>query len=69
MYRHDATNDTWTELEKITPGNYFIPITVNGIKADHTGNINLLPTPPTTAGTYTLRCTVDSQGNVTYSWN
>lgn len=69
MYRHDATNDTWTELEKITPGNYFIPITVNGIKADHTGNINLLPTPPTTAGTYTLRCTVDAQGNVTYSWN
>lgn len=74
MVRHDATNDTWTDLpgEKITAGNYFIPITVNGVKADHTGNINLapeLPTPPTTAGTYNLKCTVDSQGNVTYYWN
>ena len=71
MMRHDAKNDTWTYLpgERITAGNYFIPITVNGVKADHMGNINLLPTPPTTAGTYNLKCTVDSQGNVTYSWN
>ena len=71
MMRHDAENDTWTYLEgeRITAGNYFIPITINGIKADHTGNINLLPTPPTTAGTYTLKCTVDAQGNVTYEWN
>lgn len=71
MWRHDATNDTWKELpgEKVTPGNYFIPLTVNGVKADHTGNINLLPTPPSRAGTYNLKCTVDSHGNVTYSWN
>lgn len=28
-----------------------------------------LPKPPTTAGTYTLTCTVDSSGNPTYSWS
>ena len=27
-----------------------------------------LACPQTTAGTYTLRCTVDAQGNKTYSW-
>lgn len=27
-----------------------------------------VPTPPTTAGTYTLQCVVDSGGNPTYSW-
>lgn len=71
MWRHDATNDTWTQIqgEQITPGNYFVPITVNGVKADHMGNINLLPTPPSQAGTYNLKCTVDTKGNVTYSWN
>lgn len=27
-----------------------------------------VPDPPTTAGTYTLQCVVDSSGNPTYSW-
>ena len=27
-----------------------------------------LPAAPSTAGTYTLQCTVDAQGNATYSW-
>ena len=27
-----------------------------------------IPDPPTTAGDYTLKCTVDSGGNPTYSW-
>lgn len=27
-----------------------------------------VPNPPTTAGTYTLQCVVDSGGNPTYSW-
>lgn len=26
------------------------------------------PTPPSTAGSYTLTCVVDSEGNATYSW-
>lgn len=69
MMREDPTTHELTTIKGMNPGKYFIPITVNGVKADHTGNIDLLPTPPTTAGEYNLKCTVDSQGNVTYSWN
>ena len=69
MYREDPTTHELTTLNAVAPGKYFLPITVNGVKADHTGNINLLPTPPSRAGTYNLKCTVDAQGNVTYSWN
>ena len=42
----------------------------NALTVDWDGNIvcNNIPAPPSTAGTYSLKCTVDASGNATYSW-
>lgn len=56
--------------DQLEGGVYFWPLKVNGVKADHRGEINLpqLPTAPTTQGNYKLSCSVDANGDATYSW-
>lgn len=42
----------------------------NALTVDWDGNIvcNNIPAPPSTAGTYSLKCTVDASGNASYAW-
>lgn len=60
----NAVSQPWKDLHlsgNVTNGDGSKSIAIGDL-------IDRNPAPTTTAGTYVLKCTVDSDGNATYSW-
>lgn len=66
---HNITQDEWNTLSNEVLALLSDTVSINEFVQNIYAYINdISPEPPTTAGTYTLKVTVDSDGNATYSW-